>query len=59
MMKNYIPKLVRINIFATIVIFLFSFGAYAGENNPLSMLQSDEVLAEIVNPLDSTCYDWR
>jgi hypothetical protein len=59
MMKNYIPKLVQINIFAAIVIFLFSFGAYAGENNPLSMLQNDEVLAGIVNPLDSTCYDWR
>jgi hypothetical protein len=59
MMKNYISKLVQINFFATIVIFIFSFGAYAGENNPLSMLQNDEVLAGIVNPLDSTCYDWR
>ena len=59
MMKNYIPTLVQINIFATIVIFIFSFGAYAGEDNPLSMLQNDEVLAGIVNPLDSTCYDWR
>ena len=59
MMKNYIPKLVQINFFATILIFIFSFGTYAGENNPLSMLQNDEVLAGIVNPLDSTCYDWR
>jgi len=58
-MKNYIPKLVQINFFATILIFIFSFGTYAGENNPLSMLQNDEVLAGIVNPLDSTCYDWR
>jgi len=58
-MKNYIPELVRINIFAIIVIFIISFGAYAGEDNPLSMLQNDEVLAGIVNPLDSTCYDWR
>jgi len=58
-MKNYIFKLVQINFFATIVIFIFSFGAYAGEDNPLSMLQNDEVLARIVNPLDSTCYDWR
>jgi len=59
MMKNYISKLVQIKLFATIVIFIISFGAYAGENNPLSMLQNDEVLAGIVNPLDSTCYDWR
>ncbi len=59
MMKSYISKLVQINIFATIAIFIISFGAYAGEDNPLSMLQDDEVLAGIVNPLDSTCYDWR
>ena len=59
MMKNYISKLVQIKLFATIVIFIISFGAYAGENNPLLMLQNDEVLAGIVNPLDSTCYDWR
>jgi hypothetical protein len=59
MMKNYISKLVQINILATIAILIISFGAYAVEDNPLSMLQDDEVLAGIVNPLDSTCYDWR
>ena len=59
MMKNYISKLVQMNIFAAIAIFIISFGAHAGEDNPLSMLQNDEVLAGIVNPLDSTCYDWR
>jgi len=58
-MKNNIPKLTQITIFATIVFCLFCFGAYAGENSPLSMLENDKQLARIVNPLNSTCYDWR
>ncbi|UCD81491.1 MAG: DUF1566 domain-containing protein [Desulfobacterales bacterium] len=31
----------------------------AAEDNPLSASQNDDVLAGIVNPFNSTCYDWR
>jgi hypothetical protein len=58
-MKDYIPKLVPINIFTIIVFFVFWFGVNAGENNLLSESPNDDVLAGIVNPFDSTCYDWR
>ena len=58
-MKDYIPKLVQITIFAIIVFFVFCFGVNADENNLLSETPNDDVLAGIVNPFDSTCYDWR
>ncbi|MGB5750620.1 MAG: DUF1566 domain-containing protein [Desulfobacterales bacterium] len=58
-MKDYIPKLVPINIFTIIVFFVFCFGVNADENNLLSETPNDDVLAGIVNPFDSTCYDWR
>jgi hypothetical protein len=58
-MKNYIPKLVQINIFTIFVIFAFCIGAFAGENNSLSESPNDDVLVGIVNPFNSTCYDWR
>jgi hypothetical protein len=55
-MKYFIPAL---------LLFLFAFGGlpfsyiYASEDNPLLDLQNDDVLADIVNPFKSTCYDWR
>ena len=58
-MKDYIPKLVQITIFAIIVFFVFCFGVNAGENCLPSESPNDDVLAGIVNPFDSTCYDWR
>ena len=58
-MKEYIPKLVHINIFIIFAFFVFCVGAYAGENNPLSDTPNDDVLTGIVNPFKSTCYDWR
>jgi len=54
-MKDYIPNLVQINIF---IIFAFYIGACAGENNSLSESPNDDVLAGIVNPFNSPCYDW-
>jgi hypothetical protein len=57
--KNTIPKLAQFHIFTAVVIFLSGIGALAGEDNPLLMLDNDKQLAKIVNPLDSTCYDWR
>jgi hypothetical protein len=32
---------------------------YANEDIPLSASQNDDELAAIVNPFNSTCYDWR
>jgi hypothetical protein len=58
-MKDYIPNLVQINIFTIFVFFAFCIGAYAGENNSLSESPNDDVLADIINPFKSTCYDWR
>jgi hypothetical protein len=58
-MKDYTLKLVQINIFTIIVISVFCFGACAGDNNlPIESANSD-ALDDIVNPFDSTCYDWR
>lgn len=48
-----------------LILLLFVFHylhlslSYANEDNPLSVPQNDEVLAGIVNPFNSTCYDWR
>lgn len=58
-MKDYIPKLVHINIFIIFAFFAFCVGVYAGENNPLSETPNDDVITGIVNPFKSTCYDWR
>jgi len=58
-MKDYIPKLVQINIFTIFIFLAFCIGVYAGENNSLSESPNDDVLAGIVNPFNSTCYDWR
>ena len=55
-MKVYIPKLVHLNV---LVIIVISINVYAGENNLLSGSQNDDVLAGIINPHNSTCYDWR
>lgn len=55
-MKDSIPNLVQINIF---IIFAFCIGACAGENRPLSESPNDDVLAALVNPFNSNCYDWR
>ena len=54
-MKDYIPNLVQINIF---IIFAFCMVACAGENNSLSESPNDDVLAGILNPFNSPCYDW-
>jgi hypothetical protein len=58
-MKDYIPKLIQINIFTIFVFVAFYIGAYAGENNSLPESSNDDVLDVIVNPFNSLCYDWR
>jgi len=58
-MKDYIPNLVQIKIFTIFVFFAFCIGGCAGENNSLSESPDDDVLPGIVNPFNSTCYDWR
>ena len=55
-MRDYIPHLVLINTF---IIIAFCNGAYAGENKPQSESPDDDEIAGLVNPFDSTCYDWR
>jgi hypothetical protein len=57
--KDYIPNLVQLNIFTIFVIFAFCIGGCAGKNKALSESPNDDVLAGIVNPFNSTCYDWR
>jgi hypothetical protein len=44
---------------SVIVFFIFVFVAYAGENNLLSESPNEDLFAGIVNPNNSTCYDWR
>ncbi|MBT8350547.1 MAG: DUF1566 domain-containing protein [Deltaproteobacteria bacterium] len=58
-MKDYFLKLIQINFFTIIIFFVLFLCVYAGENNPQSESPNDDVLAGIVNPFDSTCYDWR
>jgi len=58
-MKEYFSRLVQTNFFAITVIFIFCLCAYAGENNLILESPGDETSAGIVNPFDSTCYDWR
>jgi hypothetical protein len=58
-MKDYGPKLVQISFFIICVLFAFCVGAYAGDNNSLSESPDDNALSGIVNPFNSTCYDWR
>jgi hypothetical protein len=54
-MKVYIPNLVQIIIF---ILFAFCSGSCVGKNNSLSESPNDDVLAGIVNPFNSPCYDW-
>lgn len=58
-MKKSFPKLIQINIFTIIVLSIFFFVAYAGENNLLPEFPNEDGCAGIVNPYNSTCYDWR
>jgi hypothetical protein len=58
-MKNCIPNLVQINIFTFFVILAFGIGACAGQNNSLPESQNDDGLANIVNPFNSDCFDWK
>lgn len=52
-------KWVPINTVAMVVFFLCCLGACAGEKTLPSSSPGDAPCDVIVNPLDSTCYDWR
>ena len=58
-MKDYTPKLVQINFFTIFVFFAFCIGTYAGEKNLQPEFSNVDVIGGIVNPFNSTCYDWR
>ena len=58
-MKDYFSNSAQINIIAILVFFAFCIGACAGKNNSLPEFPNDEELDSIVNPFNSTCYDWR
>ena len=58
-MKDNILNLVQINIFAIFIFIAFCIGACIGKNYSLPEAPNDEELAGIVNPFNSTCYDWR
>lgn len=58
-MKDVISQLVRINSLTIFVFFACCVGAYAGENNSLPEAANNDELTAIVNPFNSSCYDWR
>ena len=51
--------MVQIKVFTIFIYFAFLISAYAGENNSLPDSSHDDVLADILNPFNSPCYDWR
>jgi hypothetical protein len=58
-MKDYAPRSVQIHIFIIFTLFAFCLGACARGNNSPTESANDDALAEIVNPFNSNCYDWR
>lgn len=58
-MKDHIPKWVRMFFFTISVCFPVFMGACAGGNNPLPVSSDDDGVAGIVNPFNSSCYDWK
>ena len=58
-MKVYFKKLIQIHIVSMIVFSLFCLLTHAGENKRLAESPGRDELTHIVNPFDSTCYDWR
>jgi hypothetical protein len=55
-MQNDLPKWILVIILIT---FSGCIGAGAEENKPLPEPQNGGAMADIVNPYNSTCYDWR
>jgi len=53
------PEFVQLILIAVSAFTAFCCGALAGENGLPSGPQGDDGLAAVINPLDSTCYDWR
>ena len=57
-MKDHIPAWVRVNIVTINVVLALCIAACTGKNHSLAESSTDDGLADIVNPLDSACYDW-
>jgi len=58
-MATFYTKLIRRTIFTTILLFVSGFGLQAGENGQVLESAANGEITGIVNPHDSTCYDWR
>ena len=62
-MKNISIAIEYKVIYLISLVFVFSFTHFqpfnANEDIPLQASQNDDELAAIVNPFNSTCYDWR
>lgn len=59
MMATCFTKLIRRTSFTTILLFVSCFGLQAGENGQVLESSANGQINGIVNPHDSTCYDWR
>jgi len=61
--RNRSIKTEYVRLALIILLFVFHYlyisSSYANENSPKSGSPYDDVLAAIVNPFKSTCYDWR
>ncbi len=58
-MKDYISKLVQITIITVFVFFACCTGAHVGDDKVPQECPDGDVLSGVVNPFNSTCYDWR
>lgn len=56
---GFVSRLAQIATLAILAAFSFCIGACTGGNTSLSDSLEDSVLAGIVNPLNSNCYDWK
>lgn len=58
-MTDPVLKWAQITVVTMVMLSGGCMGAYAGEPNPSAVFPNDDQLADIINPHDSTCYDWR
>jgi hypothetical protein len=58
-MNDTYSKFVQQPLLAWMVLSVICGSVYAGDNRPPSGAREDDGLAAIINPFNSTCYDWR
>jgi hypothetical protein len=58
--RLFTTKSIKAALFLLLLVYhcLHLSLSHANETTPLSVLQNDEALAGIINPFNSTCYDW-